>query len=96
VLWTCTESEVTQVFPNEPVTMEAKPGPVKVTVRNGTPGLTNLSITINRETFSLIDLEDKAVKTVDVSAASVAGNNNTITLEAQGKPGGSSRVEISY
>lgn len=66
-----------------------------VTVANGSPGLTDLQITVNGTVFDLNNLTDSESLTVDVSSAMAAGGNNTITLTATGKPGGSASVVIS-
>lgn len=66
----------------------------KVTIYNSTPGLTNLSITVNGKKFEVAGLKDNEVRTVDVSSAMVEGNKNTIILEARGKPGGSAVIMI--
>lgn len=66
----------------------------KITITNGTPGLSNLSITVNGKRFEAAGLKDNEVRTVDVSSAMKAGDSNTITLDARGKPGGSAAVVI--
>ena len=66
----------------------------KVTIHNGNPGLTNLRITVNGKGFEAAGLKDNEVRTVDVSTAMKVGSDNTITLEARGKPGGSATVVI--
>ncbi len=67
----------------------------KVKIVNGDPGLAKLDITVNGKKFKAKDLADNVTQTIDVSSAMVPGNNNTITLEARGKPGGSAMIVIS-
>ena len=67
----------------------------KVTITNGAPGLQHLDIAVNEKTFKLNDLRDGEVRTLSVSSAMVAGNENAITMTARGKPGGSAMVLIS-
>ncbi|MEA2693419.1 MAG: hypothetical protein QOJ16_2806 [Acidobacteriota bacterium] len=65
-----------------------------VTVANGTPGLQHLDVIVNSIRFRVAGLADGAQRTLDVSAAMVPGNN-TVTLEAFGKPGGSAAVFLA-
>ncbi len=67
----------------------------KVKIVNGEPGLTKLNITVNGKKFKERDLQNNEAYTLDVSSAMAPGNNNTITLEARGKPGGSALIVIS-
>lgn len=66
----------------------------KVRILNGSPGLTNLSIIVNGREFKVNGLRDNEVKNINVASAMVTGDNNTITLTAHGKPGGSAVVII--
>lgn len=66
----------------------------KVTVYNGNPGLTNVAVNVNEKRLEVAGLKDGEERTIDVSSAMVAGNNNTIILESRGKPGGSAVVLI--
>jgi Activator of Hsp90 ATPase homolog 1-like protein len=66
----------------------------KVTIKNGTPGLTHLRIQVNEKKFEIAGLADDEELTLDISSALVAGNKNTIVLIPLGKPGGSSTVLI--
>lgn len=67
----------------------------KVTVTNGNPGVKNLELTVNGQSFKVNGLADNAVAKVDVSSAMHAGNDNTITVTARGKPGATAFVVIS-
>ena len=67
----------------------------KIRVQNGSPGLKNLDITVNEQTFKLRGLRDDEVATLDVSSAMRSGDSNTITVTAHGKPGGSALLLIS-
>jgi hypothetical protein len=66
----------------------------KVTVINGSPGVTALRIEVNGTPFVLAGLADGEQRTADVSSVMLPGNGNTIVLTAQGKPGGSAEVII--
>jgi hypothetical protein len=66
----------------------------KIAVHNGSPGIANLRIVVNGEKIELAGLRDREIRTIDVSATMVAGNNNSITLTALGEPGGTAAVLI--
>ncbi|HYO14533.1 MAG TPA: hypothetical protein VE685_15155 [Thermoanaerobaculia bacterium] len=66
----------------------------KVTVVNGSPGVTTLRVDVNGKSFLLTSLADGEQRTLDVSSAMLPGNGNVIVLTAQGKPGGSAEVVI--
>lgn len=65
----------------------------KVTVTNGSPGINHLEIRVNGRKFNVTGLKAGERKTIDISSAMVDGNN-TVTLRATGKPGGSANVMI--
>lgn len=65
-----------------------------VTIVNGTPGLTNLSISVNGQNFEAAGLKDGETRAVDISSALQSGNNNTVVLTPKGKSGGSAQVII--
>jgi hypothetical protein len=67
----------------------------KVTIANGNPGVRNLELNVNGTVFKVNGLKDGATTNVDVSSAMHAGNDNTITVTARGKPGASAFVVIS-
>ena len=79
---------VSQTFGNLPAAEH------KVTVDNGSPGLTNLHVTVNGRQFVLSGLRDGERRILDVSSAMQPGNGNVIVLTAHGKPGGSAEVAI--
>ncbi len=66
----------------------------KVTVRNGTPGLRNLLIEVNGESFKINGLKDGAELTIDVASAMLPGEVNFISLTGRGNPGGQAAVMI--
>jgi hypothetical protein len=66
-----------------------------IRVQNGRPGVTNLHVFVNGESFKLPGLKDGETMTLDVRDAMRAGNQNTIRLVALGAPGGSAMVIIS-
>lgn len=67
----------------------------KLLVINLRPGLTNLRITVNGKLLNeLSGLRAGEERTVDLSAALVSGNRNTVVLTALGTPGGSAYVIV--
>lgn len=82
-----TGKPVTHIFTNIPSAQS------KVEIHNGTPGLTNLAITVNGKKFEAAGLKHGEERTIDASPAMVVGNN-IIDMEARGKPGGSAVVLI--
>lgn len=66
----------------------------RITVRNGRPGLTQLTVSVNGTAFQLSGLREDAETTLDVSRAMRPGPVNAVTLTAHGKPGGSATVLI--
>jgi Domain of unknown function DUF11 len=65
-----------------------------VTIRNGTPGLTNISISVNGTNFEVAGLKDGDKRNVDISSALQSGSNNTVVLMPKGTPGGSADITI--
>ncbi|HYO16406.1 MAG TPA: hypothetical protein VE685_24675 [Thermoanaerobaculia bacterium] len=65
----------------------------KVTIRNGTPGLSNLDILVNGVRFKVTGLKSGQETTVDISSAMHDGNN-TVNLEGRGKKGSWAEVII--
>jgi hypothetical protein len=58
----------------------------KITITNGTPGLTNLRITVNGRQFQAAGLKAGEVRELDVAWAMMAGDDNTISFMGLGKP----------
>jgi len=65
-----------------------------LTIVNGKPGVTQLQVTVNGKRVEVRRLVDGEKRTVNLSDF-LRGKNNTITLEALGKPGGTVTVMIS-
>jgi hypothetical protein len=65
-----------------------------VTIENGAPGLRNLEIVVNGRNYRAAGLKDGEIRTLDVSAALLAGKQNIFTLKSNGKPGTSASVLI--
>jgi hypothetical protein len=65
-----------------------------VTVQNGVPGLKRLSVMVNGSTYVLEGLCDGETRTVDVGAAMIPGDANTVTLKGEGAAGTSAVVTI--
>lgn len=67
----------------------------KITLTNGSPGVNRLDVVVNGVTFKLTGLKNGETRRLDVASAMKAGSNNTISLSAYGKPGGSIDVIIA-
>jgi hypothetical protein len=66
----------------------------KITVHNGRPGLRNLFVTVNGETFRMNSLKEGEERTIDAASAMLPGTANFITLTGTGNPGGEAIVVI--
>lgn len=66
----------------------------KITVHNGAPGLRNILVTVNGETFRMNGLKDGEERTIDATSAMLPGETNSIAMTATGKPGGEATVII--
>lgn len=66
----------------------------KVTIRNGEPGLSNLSILVNGVRFKVTGLKKGGETTVDISSAMHEGDNNIVGFEAHGKKGSWAEVIV--
>ena len=66
----------------------------QISIYNGNPGLTTLYIAVNGTKLMVAGLRDNEVRNINVSAAMVAGDNNTISFQARGRPGGSATILI--
>jgi hypothetical protein len=66
----------------------------KVTVLNGTPGLTRLQLSVNGRDFEVSGLAAGETRVIDVGSAMRRGDN-TIRVTAQGKAGGSATIMIA-
>jgi len=65
-----------------------------VSVQNGSPGLTKVTLVVNGKTYLLDPLRDGASVSVEVGAAMLPGDANTIVLLGEGPTGGSATVTI--
>lgn len=65
----------------------------KVTVMNGDPGLLHLEVTVNGAKLKIQNLAPGEIRNLDIAPWMVEGDN-TVTLRATGKPGGSADVII--
>jgi hypothetical protein len=74
-------------------TVELAPGERWAEVRNGTPGLSHLRLTVNGHRYEVTGLNDGDMRTLDVGAALRPGGN-TATPEARSKPGGRATVVL--
>jgi hypothetical protein len=69
-------------------------GESQVTILNGTPGLSRLSLVVDGHIFEVAGLTDGETRRIDVSSAMRRGNN-TITLIAQSKRDGTASILIA-
>jgi Bacterial Ig-like domain (group 1) len=67
----------------------------KVHVRNDSKGISNLRLTVNGKVFELAGLRSSEQRSLDVSSAMHAGNDNTVVLTALGAPGSTVFVLLS-
>lgn len=65
----------------------------KVLIRNGSPGIANLTITVNGTKYKVTGLRNSAPTTVDISQA-MTFENNTVNLEARGPQGSWAEIVI--
>jgi hypothetical protein len=65
-----------------------------LTIYNGSPGLSGLAISVNGTVFGVNNLKDGEVRTVDISSAMVAGDNNKIVMATAGRPGAAAYILI--
>ena len=63
-------------------------------VQNGTPGLTKLTIVVNGHSYFLTPLRDGESLWLDVGAAMIPGDGNTVVLLAEGAEGASATVTL--
>ena len=66
----------------------------KVTITNGSPGLSKIEIIVNGQTFKVNSIKDGEEVTVDISSAMVDGDANKVDFKAKGKPGAFANVMI--
>ena len=66
----------------------------RISVSNGTPGLTNLRVEVNGRSWQLAGMKDGETRELDVAPAMVPGERNTIVLTPLGRPGASAVVLI--
>ncbi|HEX6861752.1 MAG TPA: hypothetical protein VF414_02995, partial [Thermoanaerobaculia bacterium] len=66
----------------------------KVTITNGSPGLSKIDVIVNGKTFKVKSLKDGEEVTVDISSAMVDGDANKVDFKAKGKPGAFANVMI--
>jgi hypothetical protein len=67
----------------------------KISIENGDPGVNRLDVDVNGSIYKLTGLDANEVRTLDVASAMQPGDDNTITLTAHGRPGGTVFVVIS-
>lgn len=79
----------TQTFSNLPARES------KVTILNGIPGVSNVTIAVNGVRFKETGIADGEIRTFDVAPAMRPGNANTIQITVRGKAGSSADIVIS-
>ena len=65
-----------------------------IQVQNGTPGLTKLTIVVNGQSYVLAPLSAGASLSLDVGAAMIPGESNTVVLLGEGAVGASATVTL--
>jgi YbbR domain-containing protein len=65
-----------------------------VTVYNGNPGISSVTMKVNGKQFVMTNLKASETRNLDISAALLAGDQNTITLTAAGSATGTAIVQI--
>lgn len=65
-----------------------------LTVSNGDPGITNLTVVVNGKRFQVAGLATGEVREIDFASAMLPGNVNTIELIALGRPGGEAALLV--
>ena len=63
-------------------------------VQNGTPGLTKLTIVVNGHSYFLTPLSDGESLWLDVGAAMIPGDGNTVVLLGEGPEGATATVTL--
>ncbi len=63
-------------------------------VTNGDPGLSRLEVQVNGVTFRVRRLQDREIRTIDLSRAMLPGGHNAITLRSDGRRGAKASVLI--
>jgi len=59
----------------------------KITIRNGRPGFSRMEIQVNGYRLRVTGLRDGETRTVDISAAMLPGDTNTVSLRGRGRGG---------
>ena len=67
----------------------------KVTVRNGSPGVSSVELVVNGKMFKIAGLADGEERSIDVASAMLPGANNVVTVTARGQPEGTATLFIS-
>jgi hypothetical protein len=70
-------------------------GETKVTIHNGTPGLSAVQLRVNGRMYMVADFHAGERRTVDIAAAMRTGSRTTINVTAVGPRGGSAVVLVS-
>lgn len=83
--------------PGQPVTQTfsgVPQGEHKVQIKNGTPGVTNIELTVNGKKFGPFHLDDGEELNFSIASAMKPGTDNVISVTARGKPGGSAALLV--
>jgi hypothetical protein len=72
-----------------------KPKEHFLVIYNGSPGIRNLQVKVNRFTWEVRELKPGEVRTLDIARALNARGTNTVKLTAQGSPNGHAMVLLS-
>lgn len=67
----------------------------KISITNGAPGVSTVTLDVNGTTFRLAGLADGETRTLDVASAMLPGSVNTVSATVVGPPGGSALIMIA-
>lgn len=67
----------------------------KVSVMNGAPGASAITLDVNGTTFRITGLKDGESRTVDVASAMLPGSGNVVSAQLNGAPGASATLMIA-
>ena len=67
----------------------------RLILSNGTPGISQLRLTVNGMDFRVTGMQDGQERTLDIGAALRSGDANRIEVTSYGKPGGSATLLVT-
>jgi hypothetical protein len=67
----------------------------KVTIANGDPGMSRITLVVNGVKFKQVNLRAGEVRRLDVAPAMKPGDGNTVTIVARGRKGASALISLA-